>query len=181
MTIIVYLIGRPGTGKYTIAKEIAKSGYVICDNQLINNPIFELLGYDGLTSIPEFAWNAIGKIRNCVFDFLTVEQLSNYVLTNVLIETEEDRELFNQVKNLAKKRGSIFVPVKLNISTAENIKRIQNHERLKRFKSIDKADAYSKDQLLSIEHPNLFELDVSNLPACESAKKILQHVKLLNL
>ena len=75
MTIILYLIGTPGTGNYTIAKEIAKSGYVICDNHLINNPIFELLGYDGLKNIPEFAWDAIGKIRNCIFDFLTVEQM----------------------------------------------------------------------------------------------------------
>ncbi|HJD60261.1 MAG TPA: hypothetical protein LFW20_06440 [Rickettsia endosymbiont of Omalisus fontisbellaquei] len=43
MTTIIYLIGKPGTGKYTIAKELSKSGYVICDNQLINKPIFALL------------------------------------------------------------------------------------------------------------------------------------------
>ncbi|MCC8400282.1 MAG: hypothetical protein LN563_06965 [Rickettsia endosymbiont of Platyusa sonomae] len=51
-TIIIYLIGKPGTGKYTIAKEIARAGYSICDNQHINNPIFSLLNYDGLTPIP---------------------------------------------------------------------------------------------------------------------------------
>ncbi|MEY4463771.1 MAG: hypothetical protein RLZZ81_742 [Pseudomonadota bacterium] len=47
MTTIIYLIGKPGTGKYTIAKELVESVYIICDNQLINNPIFALLGYDG--------------------------------------------------------------------------------------------------------------------------------------
>jgi dephospho-CoA kinase len=34
-TTIIYLIGKPGTGKYTISQELAKSGYVICDNQLV--------------------------------------------------------------------------------------------------------------------------------------------------
>ncbi|HJD62051.1 MAG TPA: hypothetical protein LFW14_00310 [Rickettsia endosymbiont of Degeeriella rufa] len=41
--------------KYTIAKELSKSGYIICDNQLINNPIFALLEYDGFKEIPELA------------------------------------------------------------------------------------------------------------------------------
>ena len=29
-TTIIYLIGKPGTSKYTITKEIAKYGYRIC-------------------------------------------------------------------------------------------------------------------------------------------------------
>ena len=40
MTNIIYLIGKSGSGKYTIAKELAKHGYIICDNQLINYPVF---------------------------------------------------------------------------------------------------------------------------------------------
>lgn len=47
-TTIIYLTGKPGVGKYTIAKELAANhGFIVCDNQLINNPIFELLQYDG--------------------------------------------------------------------------------------------------------------------------------------
>ena len=53
MTQIVYLIGKPGVGKYTIAKELRKSGFIVCDNQLVNSPIFTLLNYDGYTKIPE--------------------------------------------------------------------------------------------------------------------------------
>ena len=45
---IVYLIGYAGTGKYTIAKEIAVlTGAVIVDNQLINTPIFSVIAADG--------------------------------------------------------------------------------------------------------------------------------------
>ncbi len=70
-TTIIYLTGKPGVGKYTIAKELAiKHGFIVCDNQLINNPIFELLQYDGYAKIPDFAWGAIARIRAEIFDFL---------------------------------------------------------------------------------------------------------------
>ena len=66
---IIYLIGKPGTGKYTIAQELAKFGFIVCDNQLINNPIFTLLNYDGFSKIPEIGWNAIGHIRTVCLRF----------------------------------------------------------------------------------------------------------------
>lgn len=40
----------------------------MCDNQLINNPIFELLAYDGYAKIPDFAWDTIARIRAAVFE-----------------------------------------------------------------------------------------------------------------
>lgn len=49
----------------------------------------------------------------------------NYILTNELFETDEgDLRLFEQVKDLSVKRGSIFIPVKLLISKQENAKKI---------------------------------------------------------
>ncbi len=74
-TTLIYLTGKAGIGKYTIAKELAKShGFIICDNQLINNPIFELLQYDGYAQIPEFAWDFIARIRDEIFEFLKKHQ-----------------------------------------------------------------------------------------------------------
>ncbi|HJD57234.1 MAG TPA: hypothetical protein LFW13_00010 [Rickettsia endosymbiont of Sericostoma sp.] len=176
-TIIIYLIGKPGTGKYTIAKEIARAGYSICDNQHINNPIFSLLNYNGLTPIPEFAWDAIRLIRDGIFNFLSQEISNNYVLTNCLYEVDGDRKLFNQVQQLAINRSSVFIPVKLLISEEENIKRIQHLDRLLRYKSIGVQDVYPEYPLIQISHPNLFEFDVTNLSASEAARNILQHVK----
>lgn len=41
-TAIIYLSGKPGVGKYTIAKALAnKYGFIVCDNQLINTPVFQ--------------------------------------------------------------------------------------------------------------------------------------------
>ncbi len=180
MTHLIYLIGRSGTGKYTIAKELAKGAYVIVDNQLINNPIFSLLKTDDLNSsltVPREAWNAIGKIRDIVFEFMASEQSNNYILTNELFDDDEgDHRLFNQVKNLIVKRGSIFLPVKLLISKEENARRITSPGRAERYKStkIDEKDKTRK--LIEVDHPNLLEIDVSTLSAKEVAKIILNRL-----
>ncbi len=106
---IIYLIGKPGTGKYTIAQELSKFGFIVCDNQLINNPIFTLLNYDGFSKIPESGWNSIGQIRTAVFDFIAIEKNNNYVLTNCLYENEGDRKCYSQVESMASKRSSLFI------------------------------------------------------------------------
>jgi hypothetical protein len=172
---IIYLIGKPGVGKYTTAQEIAKSGYVICDNQLINNPIFTLVGYDGFGNVSDDAWNAIKKIRDSVFDFIECEPHNNYVLTNVLNDDEGDRALFIQVEGMTKKRGSIFVPIKLTVSKEEHLKRIQEPSRRVRYKSIDPQDVYDSQELLFITHKNLLQLDTTQMSAVDTAKCILDH------
>jgi adenylate kinase family enzyme len=38
MAFVLYLIGKPGVGKYTIAKSLcSKHNFIIYDNQMINN------------------------------------------------------------------------------------------------------------------------------------------------
>lgn len=175
MTVILYLIGTSGTGKYTIATEIAKRGYKICDNQLINHSIFTLLNYDGFTQIPEYAWEAIRGIRDNILDFLTNELDNNYVLTNVLGDIDYDYKIFDQVETVALKRGSVFVPVKLIISEEENIRRIQNQDRLLKLKSVDPKDAKAQI-LIKVEHPNLLTLDVTKLLKEDAANIIFGHI-----
>ncbi len=183
MTNLIYLIGRSGTGKYTIAKELSTQGYIIVDNQLINNPIFALLDTKNLNSsltVPTEAWNAIGRIRNIVFEFMALGRDNNYILTNELFETDEgDHRLFNQVKDLAAKRGSIFLPVKLHISYEENARRISSPGRLEKYKStkIDQKDI--NRELIKTTHPHLLEIDVSDLSAYEVAQIIIDRINKL--
>lgn len=180
-TIIVYLTGKPGVGKYTIAKELAKNyGFIICDNQLINNPIFELLQYDGYTKIPDFAWDTIARIRTEILSFLTKVPQNNYVLTNCLTENDKDRKLYEEVENMATLRNSIFIPIKLSITKEEHLKRIVQPERRERWKSIDPREADDHGPLLSITHPNLLELDISDLRPENTAEKIAGHIKKLS-
>lgn len=86
-SVIIYLFGKPGVGKYTIAKALSKKyEFIVCDNQLINNPIFELVQYNGYGDISSVGWDAIAKIRQVIFDFLLKTPNKNYVLTNNLDE-----------------------------------------------------------------------------------------------
>ena len=80
---------------------------------------------------------------------------------------------------MALNRNSLFVPVKLLISIEENIKRIQNKERLLRYKSIDPEDVH-KQNLINISHPKLLQIDVSNKSASEVANEILIKIKSAN-
>ena len=179
-TTLIYLTGRPGVGKYTIAKELAqKHGFVVCDNQLINNPIFELLQYDGYAKIPDFAWDSIAAIRAEIFSFLEKELENSYVLINCLAETDGDKELYEQVKRLAEARASLFVPVQLRLNKEEHLKRITRPDRRERWKSIDPQDAEDNNSLLAISHPNKIELDISNLTAEDAADSIMKHIKIL--
>lgn len=176
---IIYITGKPGMGKYTIAKALRQYGFIVCDNQLINNPIFELLNYDGFTAIPEFAWEAIARIRDIVFDFIEVEKQNSYVLTNNLYDDVGDLKLYEQVEKMSQKRGSVFVPIRLIINENEHLSRITEPSRCERWKSIDPEDVYDKTPLLKILHPNLLELDVNILSPEEVAQKILIHVSKL--
>lgn len=177
-TVIVYLIGRPGTGKYTISKELAKSGFLICDNQLINNSIFSVSGYDGFTEVSEYAWECIKKIRDVVFEYLEDKTEHSYILTNVLYEESQgDRDLYNQVKDLAQKRGSLFIPVRLTLNQEEHLRRITNPSRKERFKTIDPQEMHHDKEILVIADTNALEIDVSFLSAAEVSALIVNHIK----
>lgn len=175
--ITLYLIGFAGTGKYTIAKELAKFGYKVIDNHLINNPIFSLLDLDGITPIPDKAWVAIGKIREAVFQFITDHPPANYVLTNILLDDADDHAFYERMVQAATRRGSLFIPVKLLIASHEREKRIKTAERKERFKTHVSPPEEQQKGLIQIDHSHLLELDVTHLSAAQAAAAILEFVE----
>jgi hypothetical protein len=158
---IVYLIGYGGTGKYTIAKEIALlTDAVIVDNQLVNHPVFNVLGADGKTRLPDSIWPKIESIRRIVLD--TIAELAkpqvSFLFTNELYEGKpRDRRWYEDVALLAAKRQALFVPVILHCEPEEHDRRVNSPERAVRLKETG-ADRTRENRrtylLLCIDHPN---------------------------
>jgi hypothetical protein len=179
----IYLIGFPGTGKLTIAQEIArKADFRLVDNHLINNPVFSLIHVDGKTKLPERIWDNVFKIWEAVAD--TIIHISpreyNFILTNALQQKDvADHTHYERVKDMAGQREARFIPVRLLISDIEeHARRITAADRTLKLKETD-AEAprrYAEnEEVLNISHPNGLTLDVSRLTASEAADIILKH------
>jgi hypothetical protein len=179
--IVIHLIGFPGVGKYTVAKEIAKrSGLILMDNQLINNPILNAVGADGKTKLPTGIWEQIGKIRNAVLD--TIEHIAprhlSYVMTNAVLNMDDDRAAYEQIVQMFQRRGSRMFPVILHCDLAEHEKRIVTDIRKERFKDVnpDNPKYHSSIGLLEIDRPDMLKIDITSLPPNRAADLILDHV-----
>jgi dephospho-CoA kinase len=174
MTIVLYLIGRSGSGKYTIAKQLEKYEFKIVDNHLINNPIFSLLDLNDGVPIPDLAREFTAQIRSSVFNFISKEHKHNYVLTNELLEDEVHYKVFAQAQEMAERRGSLFVPIRLHLSKEENARRIQMPERALRFKAAQIDERAYQHSLIPVSHPNLMDIDINHLAAEAVAQKIME-------
>lgn len=182
---IIYLIGFPAAGKYSIAKEICArdTDFRLVDNHLINNPVLNMLDLDGKTKIPARVWDNIDLIWQGVCDTIInySSKEASFVVTNVLLEGEaDDAEQYERIKNVANKRGAKFIPVILECSLEELSKRIVNEGRKERQKmtDVDGLHAYYDEyQLINIEHDNLVKLDNTNLSVEEVIEKIWNEIK----
>ncbi len=177
---IVYLIGFPGVGKLTIAKQLQSMlPSILVDNHYINNVIFSLIDTDGKTKLPESVRINVRKVREAVFD--TIKNLSrpqrNFILTNALIDgVKRDEEHFNVVHEMADSRGSDFYVFRLHASSDELGKRIGSAGRAEMFKDIDiesSAIRAAENDVLVPQSCRYFDLDVTDLSANQSALKLL--------
>lgn len=176
-TVVIYIIGLAGTGKYTIAKQISKRGFKVVDNHLINNPIFSLLGKNGAKNASTTATEKVGRIRNIVLEFMVEDHYANYVLTNQLLENDYHHSVYNKIRMTAENRGSVFIPVVLTIAPNERARRIIQPERAGRYKITDVREAYKPQKIINVSHENLIRLNVTDLNANAAADKIAQHVR----
>lgn len=183
---IIYLIGIPAVGKYTVAKEIGRmTGAKVVDNQLINTPVFSVLGYDGTDAFPfpHGAWAHIGKIHRAVLavirDFCPPE--ASFVFTNTLDAREPlDKVWFRRIERLARHRGAGFFPVWLTCEAGVIRRRKDTPDRRARLKDIDLTNIrrWSEEvEVLRVPHPNALTVDTSHREPGQTARLILEHVR----
>jgi adenylylsulfate kinase-like enzyme len=183
---IIYLIGIPAVGKYTVAREIRRlTGAKVVDNQLINTPVFSVVGYDGTATFPfpQGAWAHIEKIRQAVFAVIRdcCPPDDSFVLTNVLdARAPGDKALFRRVERLARQRHARFFPVWLTCEAAMLRQRRDTPERRARLKEIDVTTIawyLEAFEVLRVPHPNALTLDTSHCGPEHTAQRILEHVQ----
>ena len=177
---VIYLIGFPGVGKLTVAKQLStRINARIVDNQLINNPIFQLITIDDTAPIPEMAWVRIGQIREVVFS--AVEELPapdlNLIFTNALILGDpEDMSIYKRIEQVARKRNSLLVPVRLLCDVDELCKRVTSKERAEKFKLTSAETIKNKvanEMVFEPEHPHTQTIDVTHSTPDQVVDKIL--------
>lgn len=185
---ILYLIGLPAVGKHTIAKAIATvTGARVVDNQLINVPVFTVVGFDGTDAFPfpKGAWNKIERIREAVLDTIREDCApdDSFVFTNVLdADDPASVALYETIEQLALDRGGTFVPVWLEASEAAMRERIDTPQRRERRKTIDASSIdrwRTSFRLFEVDHAAALRLDTSALTPEQAAEQILKHVEAL--
>jgi len=180
--ILVHLLGPAGVGKLTVAQVLAPLLQArVVDNQWINNPIFGLLDNDRTSPFPTAVWMEIDKVRSAVLE--TIARISppeaSYILTNELYDDEsEDRMVAGMVMDAARRRGSPYVPIRLQCVGVELAKRVVADERAMRLKSMDPNAAHQNAlrPVLVTGSPNELTLDTSGLSPRAIAEKIAAHI-----
>lgn len=178
------MIGFPGVGKLTIAKELAERIKAqIIDNHLINNPIFQLIVTDPDSEIPEKAWDKVKEIREIVLS--GVEELAhpdlNFIFTNSLLASNaDDLKIYERVEKVATKRKSTFVPIRLVCELDELCKRVVSKDREEKFK-LTNAEAlkkrFKKEVVYQPANPLTLTIDVTNLSPQEVVEMIMERLK----
>ncbi|MFN0148338.1 MAG: hypothetical protein ACKVT1_17700 [Dehalococcoidia bacterium] len=180
---IIYLIGYPGIGKYTIARAIAdRTDARVLDNHLVNNPIFAVLPRGSLSALPPEVWSRVGQIRELMLQ--SVEDLApseySFILTNVINgDDPKDVAVYERVRAVARARTARFVPVVLHCDPEEQARRVITAERHSRFKWTDVdavTDLTARLRLHVPGHRNLLRLDVTSRTPRESASEVVAHV-----
>ncbi len=184
---VIYLIGWPGVGKLTIAKEIQKhdDSFVIMHNHLTHDCISPFV--ESGKVFTDESMGAISEIKNIILNFIINHgrKDQSIIFTNVLINNYGDSEdkSFERIKKFAHDIDAVFIPIRLICETDEIKKRMISKERRKFNKTMKPEvidDFISKNYtVLTIDHKNELTLDITNLQPNESAQEIFKHCDMI--
>jgi hypothetical protein len=147
---IVVILGYPGTGKFTVSKELVSrfdadhTPIRLVDNHAAANILFGLIAEaDGQTALPLEVLDNVREINLIVAR--TIDQLSppdwSFVFTHHFQDSEQNRSYFRRLKGTAARRGSTFLPVVLTCDRDVLLHRVSQPGRRSRNKLVDPSIA----------------------------------------
>jgi hypothetical protein len=178
---VVQLLGYPGVGKYTVAKELVRlmeeSGRParLLDNHASANLVLSLVPKP-TRGIPDDVMARIDQVRDAVFSTLvdlTPKEWS-IVFTNAPPIPERGWNI-DRNREVAALRGATFLPVVLVADAEEILRRVVAPERAARHKLVDPTRAEAIIDELAPHPPwdDLRHLDVTSLSPADAARHIL--------
>ena len=169
---IIHINGWPGSGKLTIARELAPLiGARLVDNHMLTNPA------ETLFSRRDPLYRSLrAEVRRVVFDHMArAEPAASFIFTDALSDDEFDARQFEAYRDLAARRGALLAAVVLDCSEEENLRRLVQPGRAERLKLTEPARLGAmrgQYRLLEAQADMGFRLDVTKLSPGEAASAI---------
>jgi hypothetical protein len=147
---IILVLGYPGTGKFTVAKGLVsalstgEAPIKLIDNHVAANILFDLIAEaDGRSVLPPAVLDNVREINLVIAR--TIDELSppdwSFVLTHHLRDNDRNRSYIVQLRTIAERRGSLFLPVVLTCEREVLARRVSQPERRTRNKLIEPSIA----------------------------------------
>jgi len=182
VSVVVQLLGYPGTGKYTVAKELVRlmeeAGRParLLDNHASANLVLSLVPRP-TRGIPDDVMARIDQVRDTVFDTLVELTPREWciVFTNAPPIPERPWNI-DRNREVAARRGAVFLPVVLECAPDEVLRRVVAPERAARHKLVDpaRAEAVLRDCEAHPPWDDLHHLDITELSPTDAARQILR-------
>lgn len=169
---LILLYGAPGTGKYTVAIELARNtGYTLFHNHVILNALSDIFGFN----------HPVRRKLEKEFRLRVIEEAVdadiNIIITGVIMKDNE--AFYRQMLNVVGESGGECFLVHLTASKDVLEERIENDSR----KSMNKISSKERLQEWYEQYPESFEeiefnnqitLDTGELSSIEASSEIIK-------
>lgn len=179
--MIIHLNGWPGSGKLTVAREVART----LEARLLDNHTLHDVALRLCDQYTREYWELYYQVRDLAYKRVcALPSHQVLVMTNALtLESDREREAWAAVKALALNRGGPLVAVTLQCSLDENVRRIESEGRRHR-KLTDPArliEWRSRFTLLTDASVRSLTIDNTNCSPEQVANEIVRFVRGIEL